>query len=346
MVALKGSRIDGFLKRPDPEIRAVLIYGPDNGLVSERGAAICRHVVDDLDDPFNVTRLDDHDITQDPARLADEMQSQSLMGGRRVVRVSSAGAGFAKAIESLLDDDDGDTLVVAEAGDLKPSAKLRKIFEASRRGAALPCYPDNARAIDDLISTVLNGHGLDISMPARALLSEALGSDRRLSLSELEKLALYCLGMERVEVEHVESVCTDAASATMDEMVDAVARGNTDALDLLYRNALASGVSSSGLLIALSRHLFRLQSILSVASETGNVEAAMKSARPPVHFMRQDSMRLQLNVWNHVLIKQAIQKTAQCEFDSRTNPALADTLVWRLLMSICRQVYSLRRRSN
>ncbi len=346
MVALKGARIESFLKRPDPDVRAVLVYGPDAGLVSERGAVICRHVVDNLDDPFNVARLDEADISQDPARLADEMQSRSLMGGRRVVRVRSAGAGFAKAIEALLDDENCDALVVAEAGDLKPSAKLRKIFEASKRAAALPCYADNARSIDDLISSVLSSHGLDISTPARASLAEALGSDRRLSLSELEKLALYCHGMECIEVEHVDAICTDAASTTLDDMVDAIARGNVEDLDMLYRNALASGVSSSGLLIALSRHLFRIQSILATANESGNLESAMKSARPPVHFMRQDSMRLQLSIWNNTLIKQAIQKTAHCELESRTNAVLSDTLVWRLSMSICRQVHSLRRRRN
>lgn len=346
MVALKGSRIDAFLKRPDPGIRAVLVYGPDAGLVSERGTAISRQVVDNLNDPFNVARLDESDIAHDPARLADEMQSQSLMGGRRLVRVSSAGAGFAKAIEPLLDVDSGDTLVVAEAGDLKPAAKLRKVFEASRHAAALPCYADNARSIDDLISTVLSSHGLDISLPARAALAEALGSDRRLSLSELEKLTLYCHGMDRIELEHVEAVCTDAAAANMDEMVDAVARGNTDVLDLLYRNALASGVSSSGLLIAFSRHLFRMRNMLVVVNETGNIEAAMKSARPPVHFMRTESMRLQLGIWTNPLIKQAIQKIAQCELESRVNPMLSDTLVGCLLMSICRQVFSLRRRSR
>jgi len=37
---LAAGRVEGFLRRPDPEIRAVLLYGPDAGLVRERAEAL------------------------------------------------------------------------------------------------------------------------------------------------------------------------------------------------------------------------------------------------------------------------------------------------------------------
>ena len=40
MVALKSSGVARFLKSPDPACRAVLVYGPDAGLVSERASAL------------------------------------------------------------------------------------------------------------------------------------------------------------------------------------------------------------------------------------------------------------------------------------------------------------------
>jgi hypothetical protein len=38
---LASARVEGFLRRPDPEIRAVLLYGPDAGLVRERAERKC-----------------------------------------------------------------------------------------------------------------------------------------------------------------------------------------------------------------------------------------------------------------------------------------------------------------
>src|SRR4029450_8708937 len=42
MVAYKSSAVASFVKTPKPECRAVLVYGPDAGLVAERAAGLAR----------------------------------------------------------------------------------------------------------------------------------------------------------------------------------------------------------------------------------------------------------------------------------------------------------------
>jgi len=46
-VKLQPKAIDGFLRKPDPKIRAVLLYGPDSGLVRDRAQTLGRTVVPD-----------------------------------------------------------------------------------------------------------------------------------------------------------------------------------------------------------------------------------------------------------------------------------------------------------
>ena len=82
---------DRFVAKPDPAVVAVLLYGPDRGLVQERAERLAKTVVETLDDPFRVVDLNASVLVSDPARLADEAAAQSLMGGRRVVRVRAAG---------------------------------------------------------------------------------------------------------------------------------------------------------------------------------------------------------------------------------------------------------------
>ena len=115
---LAPSRIAAFLQRPDPEIRAVLLYGPDEGLVRERAAAIARSVCADLKDPFRVADLTAAVLAADPARLADEAAQLSLTGGRRVVRVRGAGDGLAKLFAEFLGGTPGEAFVAVEAGEL------------------------------------------------------------------------------------------------------------------------------------------------------------------------------------------------------------------------------------
>ena len=54
---LDRSQIERFLKQPDPRFAAVLIYGPDSGMVRERGSQLTRQVAGSLDDPFRVAEF-------------------------------------------------------------------------------------------------------------------------------------------------------------------------------------------------------------------------------------------------------------------------------------------------
>src|SRR5213078_3924611 len=122
-------------RRPDPQIRAVLLFGPDAGLVRERADTLARAICPDLHDPFRVAELTATIVAADPARLADEAAQISLIDGRRVVRMRDA----------------GDALVIAEAGDLPGRSALRRAFDEAPQGVAIGCYPDNARDLAAVI---------------------------------------------------------------------------------------------------------------------------------------------------------------------------------------------------
>src|SRR5437660_2552382 len=113
---LAAPRVAGFLQRPNPEIRAVLLYGPDAGLVSERAAAIALTVCPDLKDPFRVADLSGSALAADPARLADEAAQMSLIGGRRVVRVREISDRLTRLFSGFFESTPGDAFIVVEAG--------------------------------------------------------------------------------------------------------------------------------------------------------------------------------------------------------------------------------------
>ena len=123
---LQARAIDGFLRSPDPKIRAVLLYGPDTGLVRDRAMALGRTVVADLSDPFRVTEMLGRAVADDPARLADEAAALSFTGGRRLIRVREAEDNVTAAFTAFLADrTPGDSLVIVESGDLGNRSKLR-----------------------------------------------------------------------------------------------------------------------------------------------------------------------------------------------------------------------------
>src|SRR6185312_14891077 len=103
VVEVKPASADRFLAKPDPAIRTILLYGPDDGLVAERGAAFVKAVVGDTDDPFSHIRFEIADIADDPARLADEAHAVPLFGGRRAITIRVSGnRSIIPALEPIL----------------------------------------------------------------------------------------------------------------------------------------------------------------------------------------------------------------------------------------------------
>ena len=169
MGALKGKAIDRFVAKRDPSISAVLIYGPDAGLVRERADTLAKSVTPDFKDPFNYIDLTDADIKTEPSRLADEAAALSFSGGERVVRIRTAGDGAAGAAKVLVDGLDGgsiksNALVIIEAGELTKAAKIRKLFEAAKFAAAIPCYEDTPEDVKSLATQRAAEEGLSFEM--------------------------------------------------------------------------------------------------------------------------------------------------------------------------------------
>src|SRR6476660_2727650 len=121
MTAVKTQDIDRFLAKPATPV--VLVYGPDAGLVRERGEALIRASVDNANDPFSAVRLESEELAANPARLADEANTVPLFGGRRAVLLKiSSRHNVLPSIEAVLDDPPRDCRIIIEAGDLKKNS--------------------------------------------------------------------------------------------------------------------------------------------------------------------------------------------------------------------------------
>jgi DNA polymerase-3 subunit delta len=121
MVAYKSSAVASFMKAPPPACRAVLVYGPDAGLVTERASALAKLFAGRGEGPSEIVRLDDRDLGEDPARLEVELKTASMFAARSVVRVTAGPKLDVPALKALLATEFDNSLIV-EAGNLRPDS--------------------------------------------------------------------------------------------------------------------------------------------------------------------------------------------------------------------------------
>lgn len=334
MTVVKGPQTDAFIRKPDPAIRAALIYGPDRGTVGERTRQLVTTLAGTTDDPFAIARFDEAALSDDPGRLEDEARAIPMMGGPRVVWVQSAGSHLAKSLEPYLKDPADGAWIVAEAGALPPASKLRQLFEKAKNAAAIPCYADTARSLDDLIDDELSRHSLTATPDARYRLATVLGADRGLSRSELEKLCLYCHGQGQITPDDIDAICGDVSALALDDLVDHTFEGDLARVDGEYTRLLASGTAVQAVISALFSHVSKLRMVQSKLSSGGSVDAALSSLRPPLHFSRKSSFKKQIRLWSLEDLKRVAAANAEAEYRTRGSDGLADIAVGRHLLSL------------
>jgi len=339
-VKLPAARIAAFLARPDQAIRAVLLYGPDIGLVRERADVLARTVCPDLKDPFRVADLSSTTLAADPARLADEAAQMSLIGGRRVIRVHDATDRLAGLFRGFLDAAPGDGFIVVEAGDLPGSSALRRVFDTSPCAAAIGCYPDTPRDRAAVIRDTLRAHRITASGEATQYLVEHLGSDRLLTRAELEKLALYAGEGSHVELDDVRLSIEDSAALATDDAVLAAAEGDAARVDRVLDRVFQESEPPVSVIRAMLRHLQRLNVLAARAAAGTTVAEVVRTARPPIFYRQEDSFKRQIVLWNEAGLRAQLERIAQAELHMKLTGLPAETVCREALLAVAQAARS------
>ena len=336
MVAIKSSGVARFLKSPDPSCRAVLIYGPDAGLVAERASALAETFARHTRGHTETVRLDDRDLAEDPARIEVELRVKPMFADRSVVRVTAGQRLDAAALKATLAEPSENFLIV-EAGNLRPDSGLRKVFEKDKTAVALPCYSDE-RALAGMIDDELAEAGLSIDSDARTYLMTRLGADQALSRSEVAKLALYAAGGKTISADDVEAIVGDAAETALENFVYAASGGDPAAALRELQRLAAAGTDNAAALAALGRHFTQLHRVAAAQSAGGSFEDAVRSLRPRPHFKREPQFLAHCKRCGATRLAQALPLIQDAIRRTRKSPELESPFAERLVLKLASRI--------
>ncbi len=318
--------IDRFVKSPPKDIKAVLIYGPDQGLVKERSKAIGKTIVPDLSDPFLVTPLSNDDLNDDPSRLSDEANALSMMGGRRLIIVSGADDKALLACKNALEDAAFDSFIIIEAGELGPKSTLRLFFEKQKNSAALPCYVEEGRALDYTIRNFLESNGKSATRDAMGFLLQNIQGDRMVIHSEIDKLCLYVGDKKVIDYDDCVEIIGARGTTGFSQITFAVASGNIKELGEKLHQAFDEGFPPQALIRGMQNHLKRLYQAKIYVSQGKSGKEAMESIHPKVFFKEQPAFQAQLNKWSLLRIERALGYLLEVDRQTKTTNIPAETL--------------------
>lgn len=339
---LQFRQIEPFVKKPDPAALMILVYGPDEGLVRERVDTIAKTVIPDLKDPFSLTEISGKQLADTPSLLLDEAQSMSMLGGRKVIKLSLTGAtdGEVKSTEKPVEDAlkalrSGDNLVLIEAGDLGKSSKLRTLCESAANAAAVPCYVEDERDLTRLIADSLKAQGFVIESEALVYMAANVIGDRAVVRGEIEKLITY-MGKEsrRVRIDDVTACIGDSADLSIDLLGKHASSGQFYEADRILKFLLSEGIAAVSILRTLQNYFMRLHITKARVEKGDNLEIAMKRLRPEVFWKHKDAFVAQVSALSMPQLDQILALLMGVEVKCKQTASDPDTLISRAILSI------------
>ena len=329
---ISGRGIEGFLADPPASVAAILLHGHDRGLMQERARALALKAVPDLQDPFSVTRLDPDDIAKDPAVLVDSAAAMPPTGGKRLVLVSDAGASVTDACKNLLENPPKESLTVITANDtINTKSALVKLFEKMDTGAGLGCYHDTDQSLAAMAKACFDEAKVKVDREAMMWITSHLGADRMVSRMEVEKLVLLAGENGHLDLETTQKALGDGASISANDVINAAASGNIDALGTALDRASDEGIEGERVLRMAIGYFNRLFRIGAAINGGMSRDQAFKSMRPPVFFSEQRQIEQHLRHWPPTRCRRAIDRLAEAEKQSRKGVSGATAAAQALL---------------
>lgn len=336
MVKIAPRQVTGFLAKPTAEIRLVLIYGPDAGLVRERLSLLAKTIVDDLTDPFRVALLDETSLKNEPGILADEAAQIAMMGGRRVVMVRNASSqACSQAVKYFLERLSGDALVLLGAGDLGARDELRMICEQHQAAATIACYQDDAASLGQLLQEIMRRDNIRIDDQASLYIIQHLGADHGQSRMEIEKLALYAGQGQELTIDMVVEALGNSAEARVDDFANFLLLGKwADADRLLEELWQQSGTEPIGLLRQIIAKCQRLQRLLAKIAEGSTPKQALDSHSPKLFFREVPLIETQLKLWTEAKLNHVLNWLGEAEAECKRSHRPIKAIAGRCFMQI------------
>ena len=323
------------LRRLDPGVRLVLLYGADTSASADLARGLTRQFAD------GAVTIAAATLGGDPAALIAAASEIPMFGGPRVIRVDDAGEDVLPAVAQVLDARVTGSPVVIVAGALKKGSKLVARVEAAPDAVAVVSYLPDAGATIAVVGEIAAEYGLRLSRDAAGALAQATGGDRGIVRQEIVKLALFVDATPATpvsaEMADVAAIGADFADADFGALVDGVAGGVPVVVGRQLAEFAAGAVSGIPLLRVVAKRFWLLLDLRAAVDGGASVATAVEGARPPIFFKERSAVGAQLARWRTPAIRAALARLLDAERAIKRSGSAGDVAVDQLLLALAVQ---------
>ncbi|WP_084420782.1 DNA polymerase III subunit delta [Henriciella litoralis] len=334
---LKSGQIDSRFKASQPDIWCALVFGEDDGVVSDTADGIVGLWTKHSAGGCQQVTIDDDDIRREPHILSDRIETSSLLGETECIRIRTSGEKISKPVLDLLEKAEKlkqpfDNKLIILNGALNKRSKLRTTIEAAQTAAAVHVFADTQESLQSIVRSSLSEFQVEIEDDALADFIALLPGHRGLANQETEKLALYGRGLGRpVNLEDIRVLCQTDADNNVRDMVQAALDGNGARCQAELDRVSETGSSSITVLRSLEMEAKRLLQARGLIGSGGDIG---RKLRPPVWTSEWPAFRSRMDLWTATSLTRLLAAIHDLELQAKTSGPASDPALRILLLNV------------
>ena len=269
-----------------------LFYGENDGYKNQ--------VIKDVfinDFKGNIEHFDEVEILSNFENFISSLRNKSFFNELKLILIARATEKIIKLIDELLNKEINDIIIVLNAPTLEKKSKLRSIFEKEKNLICIPFYKDDNRTLSQLANNFFKKNKISISQEIINLIVERSSGDRINLNNELNKISLFLLSKEKINIEDVIKLTNLAENYSISELVDNCLSKNINKINKIFNENNFSVEDCILIIRTLLIKSKRLLEIKKIHSTNKNIEEVITNYKPPIFWKDKEIVITQASKW-------------------------------------------------
>ena len=291
-----------------------LFYGENDGYKN--------HVIKDIfidNYKGNIERFDESEILNNFENFISSLINKSFFDELKLILISRVSEKIIKLIDELLDRKINDVTIVLNANNLEKKSKLRSIFEKDKNLICVPFYKDDNRTLIQLANNFFKKNKIHISQEIVNLIVERSSGDRINLNNELNKISLFLLNREKINIEDVIKLTNLAENYSISELADNCLSKNIKKINKIFNENVFSVDDCILIIRTLLSKSKRLLEIKKINNSNKNIEQIISNYKPPIFWKDKEIVKSQVSKWSLKDAEKLIYKIHDIELMIKRN---------------------------
>ena len=304
----------------------ILLYGKNEGFKNQAITQI-------LKNKDGISKYEEKEILENSENFLESIFSMSLFESEKILVIKRTTDKILNILTEIIQKDVKDIIFILSADILDKKSKLRSFFEKDKKCVCIPFYPDNEQTLSKLAFNFLREKNISLSSSDINLIVSKSNGDRKILLSELDKLEYYSKNGKKITTEHIMKLTNLIENFSISELVDNCLANNTrKTKNILIEN----NFGNEDCVLIIRTFLNKLKRILKLCAEfqeNKDINLTIASAKPAIFWKDKDITKQQILRWSPNEIKEIIYKLNNIELMVKKNFGNSINLITDFILS-------------